>query len=47
MLHESLEKKLADLHQKEAALVFTSCFVANDSTLFTLAKTLPGDYITL
>lgn len=42
MLHENLEKGLAKLHQKEAALLFTSCFVANDSTLFTLAKTLPG-----
>ncbi|XP_039480798.1 5-aminolevulinate synthase, erythroid-specific, mitochondrial [Drosophila santomea] len=40
--HERLESKLAELHQKEAALLFTSCFVANDSTLFTLAKLLPG-----
>ncbi|XP_068147087.1 5-aminolevulinate synthase, erythroid-specific, mitochondrial [Drosophila tropicalis] len=40
--HERLEQKLAELHQKEAALLFTSCFVANDSTLFTLAKLLPG-----
>ncbi|XP_077980340.1 5-aminolevulinate synthase, erythroid-specific, mitochondrial-like [Glandiceps talaboti] len=40
--HEKLEKQLANLHQKEAGLVFTSCFVANDSTLFTLAKNLPG-----
>ncbi|CAH1153709.1 unnamed protein product [Phaedon cochleariae] len=44
-LHEKLEKKLASLHQKEAALLFTSCFVANDSTLFTLAKALPGCHI--
>lgn len=42
-LHEELEKDLASLHQKESALVFTSCFVANDSTLFTLAKALPGN----
>jgi len=37
-----LESELADLHNKDAALLFTSCFVANDSTLFTLAKMLPG-----
>uniref|UniRef100_A0A8D3B1Q2 5-aminolevulinate synthase n=1 Tax=Scophthalmus maximus TaxID=52904 RepID=A0A8D3B1Q2_SCOMX len=40
--HVSLEKELAQLHQKDAALVFSSCFVANDSTLFTLAKMMPG-----
>ncbi|KAM4613488.1 5-aminolevulinate synthase, non-specific, mitochondrial [Polymixia lowei] len=40
--HVELEKELADLHGKDAALLFTSCFVANDSTLFTLAKMLPG-----
>ncbi|KAF5287029.1 hypothetical protein FQA39_LY16143 [Lamprigera yunnana] len=45
MLHEALEKRLAELHQKEGALLFTSCFVANDSTLFTLAKALPGCHI--
>lgn len=37
-----LENELADLHNKDAALLFTSCFVANDSTLFTLAKMMPG-----
>lgn len=42
--HVSLEKEMAQLHQKDAALVFSSCFVANDSTLFTLAKMLPGKY---
>lgn len=40
--HVALEKELAQIHQKDAALVFSSCFVANDSTLFTLAKMLPG-----
>ncbi|XP_028669219.1 5-aminolevulinate synthase, erythroid-specific, mitochondrial-like isoform X1 [Erpetoichthys calabaricus] len=40
--HVDLEKELADLHHKDGALVFSSCFVANDSTLFTLAKMLPG-----
>nr|XP_023660846.1 5-aminolevulinate synthase, nonspecific, mitochondrial-like isoform X2 [Paramormyrops kingsleyae] len=41
-LHVELERDLADLHGKDAALVFSSCFVANDSTLFTLARLLPG-----
>uniref|UniRef100_J3RYD7 5-aminolevulinate synthase n=1 Tax=Crotalus adamanteus TaxID=8729 RepID=J3RYD7_CROAD len=39
--HVDLEKELADLHGKDAALLFSSCFVANDSTLFTLARMLP------
>lgn len=41
--HELLEAELASLHQKDSALLFTSCFVANDSTLYTLAKALPGE----
>lgn len=45
MGHVLLEKRLAELHQKEAGLLFTSCFVANDSTLCTLAKLLPGCHI--
>ncbi|KAL2730282.1 hypothetical protein V1477_016093 [Vespula maculifrons] len=45
MGHEMLEKRLAALHRKEAGLLFTSCFVANDSTLYTLAKLLPNCHI--
>ncbi len=43
--HVELEAELADLHGKEAALLFTSAFVANDSTLATLAQLLPGTVI--
>ena len=38
LFHTSLEKKLADLHNKENALLFSSAYTANQSTLWTLGK---------
>jgi 5-aminolevulinate synthase len=40
--HVELEDELAGLHGKQAALLFTSAYVANDTTLATLRKLLPG-----
>jgi 5-aminolevulinate synthase len=36
-----LEQTIAKLHAKEAALVFSSCYVANDATLATLGSKMP------
>ncbi|KAN0064100.1 mitochondrial 5-aminolevulinate synthase [Thecaphora frezii] len=38
---ERIEQTLADLHRKEAALVFGSCYAANDATLTILGSKLP------
>src|SRR6266481_4581104 len=36
-----LERELADLHRKQAALVFTSCYVSNLTGIATIAKLIP------
>lgn len=40
--HKRLEAEIADLHEKETALVFSSAYIANDATLSTLKTLFPG-----
>ena len=40
--HADLESDLAELHNKESALLFPSAYTANQSTLWTLCKKLEG-----
>ena len=41
-LHEELEAELADLHGKDAALLFTSGFVSNQAAISTILNSMAG-----
>lgn len=40
--HVKLEAELADLHAKEAGLLFTSGYISNEASISTISKLLPG-----
>jgi hypothetical protein len=40
--HLELEAELADLHHKEASLLFANCYSANQSAISTIVKLIPG-----
>jgi hypothetical protein len=41
-VHEELEAELADLHRKDAALLFTSGFVSNHAAISAILNSMPG-----